>query len=195
MGGGDFDVIASAKTNHGRNGIIDIDGEFTMGNIGEGMQSAGTGCNGCTGCNVKLEKSKIKEEMAKANTMQPSDPNYRRRYDTWDGVGCGGCGYLIYMGPPLYYNDWGYHDYNHYVIEQNIVIENDGGPDGGCGGCGANNSGGGCGGGGGDGDGGDGGGGCGGGGDGGGDAGGGCGGDGGGGGCGGGGCGGGCGGD
>lgn len=64
LGAGDFDVVDSSKVNHGRNGIIDVDGEFQIGNIGEGMQSAGTGCNGCTGCNIKLDKSKIKEQMS-----------------------------------------------------------------------------------------------------------------------------------
>ena len=90
---------------------MDIDGEFTIGNIGEGMQNAGTGCNGCTGCNVKLDKSRIKNHMQK---IDPNDPNNRRRYDTWNGVGCGGCAYLIYVGPPYYYGDWGYNQYSYY---------------------------------------------------------------------------------
>ena len=59
-------MVGSSKANHGKNGIIDVDGEFQIGNIGNGMSNAGTGCNGCTGCNVQLSKSKIYEQ-AKLN--------------------------------------------------------------------------------------------------------------------------------
>lgn len=37
LGAGDFDVIGSSAASHGRNGIIDVDGEFLIGNIGDGM--------------------------------------------------------------------------------------------------------------------------------------------------------------
>ena len=120
-----------------------------------------------------------------SGNFDPNDPNGNRRYNTWDGIGCRGCAMVIYMGPPMYYGDWGYGNYGNYAGEQNFaVVENGGcGGDGangvGCGGCGGNDGAG------------DGGGGCG------GDAGGGggdAGGGGDGGGCGGGGCGGGCGG-
>lgn len=110
LGAGDFDVSVPTQNSIVKNGIIDIDGMYQVGMFGDGMSKAGTGCNGCTGCNVQLDKSKIRDHMQTAG--DPNDPNYRRRYDNWNGVGCGGCGYLIYMGPPLYYNDWGYGDYN-----------------------------------------------------------------------------------
>jgi hypothetical protein len=115
LGAGDFDV--TMRTNPpplSRNGIIDVDGMYQVGIIQEAGAGA-VGCNGCTGCNVKLDKSNIRDHMQKPG--DPNDPNYRRRYDTWTGVGCGGCGYLIYMGPPLYYSDWGYGDYNHFAVE------------------------------------------------------------------------------
>lgn len=71
LGGGDFDVEQSSPGNHGRKGIIDIDGEFTsVGNLGNGLWKVGSGCNGCTGCNVKIEKSRIKnkvKELAEKN--------------------------------------------------------------------------------------------------------------------------------
>jgi len=48
--------------------MIDVDGadEFVVGNLGKGDINEGTGCGGCQGCNVKLEKSKILEEIKKA---------------------------------------------------------------------------------------------------------------------------------
>ena len=36
LGGGDFDVDQSQGANHGNKGIIDVDGEFTVGNLGNG---------------------------------------------------------------------------------------------------------------------------------------------------------------
>lgn len=61
--------------------------------------------------------------MAKGK-IDRNDPNYRRRYDSWDGVGCGGCAFLIYMGPPLYYDNWGYNNYGYYNAETNVVVNN-----------------------------------------------------------------------
>jgi hypothetical protein len=34
-----------------------------MGNLGNGLWKTGSGCNGCTGCNVKLERSRIKQKV------------------------------------------------------------------------------------------------------------------------------------
>ncbi len=108
LGGGDFDFDLSKSNSK----VIDIDGEFTgLSNLGDGNYNAGTGCNGCTGCNVKIEKSKIRETVKSQQLNAANDPYYNRRYGYWDGVGCGGCATLIYLGPPLYYNDWGYNDY------------------------------------------------------------------------------------
>ena len=181
--------------------MIDVDGEFSIGNLGDGLWNSGTGCQGCSGDNIKLDKSKIKDTVKK--NQDPNDPNNNRRYNTWDGVGCGGCAAIIWLDQPLlplYYNDWGYGNYQDVVVEQDIYVENGGGCGGACGGIPDNDAGGDGGwfggfGGGDDNGGGDNGGGWfggdGGGGDGGGDGGGGCGGGGCGGGCGGGGCGGG----
>jgi hypothetical protein len=44
LGGGDFDVDKSLAASHGKAGIIDIDGEFTIGNLGDGLWNSGTGC-------------------------------------------------------------------------------------------------------------------------------------------------------
>jgi hypothetical protein len=89
MGAGDFDVDNSQILNHGKKGMIDVDGEFSIGNLGNGLWNSGTGCQGCSGDNVKLDKSKIKDTVKK--NQDPNDPNNNRRYNTWDGVGCGGC--------------------------------------------------------------------------------------------------------
>ncbi len=68
--------------------------------------------------------------------MEQNDPNRNRRYDTWDGVGCGGCAAVVWLGPPLvpmYYDDWGYTNYQDFVVEQNVYIDN-GDVGGACGG-------------------------------------------------------------
>lgn len=109
LAAGDFDVQGSSPGNHGRNGIITVDGaDYLVGNLGDGMANAGTGCHGCKGCNVILEKSKIKSELAK-----PAGQG-KRRYDDWDGIGCGGCGgcaapvHFMYGPYGGYYGPYGY---------------------------------------------------------------------------------------
>ena len=59
------------------------------------------GSKGCTGCNLKgidLSKSKIRDNFMKGSNdpVVNSEDNRRRRYDTWNGVGCGGCGLIYY---------------------------------------------------------------------------------------------------
>jgi hypothetical protein len=60
LGAGDFDIKGNLPSR-----AIDVDGEFTLGVLGDGMQNAGNGCNGCSGCNVNLNKSKIRDHMNK----------------------------------------------------------------------------------------------------------------------------------
>jgi len=64
-------VNQSSPKNHGRKGIIDVDGEFTsVGNLADGLWKVGSGCNGCTGCNVKIEKSRIKSKVKELSQKQ-----------------------------------------------------------------------------------------------------------------------------
>jgi hypothetical protein len=64
LGGGDFDVDQSRPENHERKGIIDVDGEFTpVGNLGNDQWKVKSECNRCTGCNVKIKKSRIKYKV------------------------------------------------------------------------------------------------------------------------------------
>ena len=62
--GGDFDVVGSDANNHG---IIDIDGDYRIGQLGEGME----GSKGCVGCDTKgidLSKNKIRDKVMKGST-------------------------------------------------------------------------------------------------------------------------------
>jgi len=64
LGGGDFDVDQSRPGNHERKGIIDFDGEFTpVGNLVNDQWNVKSECNRCTGCNVKINKTRIKSKV------------------------------------------------------------------------------------------------------------------------------------
>ena len=112
LGAGDFELVAPITPY--TQGLIDIDGQYSIGNFGTGMQNAGTGCNGCSGCNVKMDKSKIRDTVKKG--VDKNDPHYNRRYQQWNGVGCSGCAAVVYVGTPWMYSDWGYGNYSNYYM-------------------------------------------------------------------------------